>query len=150
MAKKKTKEREILTREGEVTGWRAEVWAHNIFLGPDTRLDEDRETPERDARPSITILGAFSKDVKGVSQFEVYVLPGKPYLGKAEIASVGSVVRTKPAIEMRVTLSEIEYQTVLALATTGNLRHLSCEFQAPRYGSALITSLTFGSHKPEE
>lgn len=150
MAKKRTEEREMLTREGEVTGWRAEVWAHNIAIGQETRLlDEYRKTPERDARPSITVLGAFCNDLKGVSQFEIFVMPGKPNLGKAEILSVGTIFKVKPVIEARITLSEIEYQTVLTLATTGHLRHVSCEFQTPRYGTALVSSLTFSSHKPE-
>lgn len=151
MTKKKTEEREMLTREGEVTGWRAEVWAHNFVIGQETRLlDEYQKAPERDARPSITVLGTFSRDIKGVSQVDILLMPGKPDLGKAEILSVGVILKAKPAIEARVTLSESEYQTVLALATSGNLRYFSCEFQAPRYGSALVSSLTLSSHKPVE
>ena len=150
-AKKNTEEREILTREGEVTGWRAEVWAHNFTFGEKTRLlEEYQKAPERDARPSINVLGTFTKDVKGVSQFDFWVMPGKPDLGKAEILSVGAILKAKPVLEAHVTLSEIEYLTVLALATTGHLRYLSCHFQTPRYGKALISSLTFGSHKPKE
>jgi hypothetical protein len=151
MAKKKAEEREMLTREGEVTGWRAEVWAHSFSVDQDQGFDQESKTPElRDARPSITVLGAFSQDVKGVSKFDIAVVPGKPHIGKAEIPCVGVILKTKPVIEAHVTLSDTEYQTVLALATTGNLRYFSCHFQAPRYGRSLITSLTFGSHKPEQ
>lgn len=142
MAKTKAKERELLDREGEVTGWRAEVWAHSF--------DGNEETRERRARPSISVLGAFTQDVKGVSQFDILVIPGKPYVGDAEIPCVGVIRKIKPMIEASVTLADTEYQTILALVTTGNLRHFSCSFQTPRYGSALISSLTFSSHKPIE
>jgi hypothetical protein len=151
MVKKKAEEREILTREGEVTDWRAEVWVHSFSVDPDVDFDQDqKKRVERNALPSITVRGAFSQDVKGVSKFDIVVVPGKPIVGKAEIPCVGVILKAKPVIEAHITLSEMEYQTVLALATTGNLRYFSCHFQEPRYGRSLITSLTFGSHKPEE
>lgn len=143
MATKKTKkvERQMLSREGEVTDWHAEIFA--------LAFDADVLTKERRSVPSINIRGSFSEAAKGVTQFDIMLTPGKPHIGNAEIPCIGSI-SLKTTIQGYVTLTPLEYQTALAMATTGTLRYISCEFQAPRYGSALIASITLASRKPSD
>jgi len=142
MAKKKAKAkgREMLSREGQVTGWRTEVMAYPFEVGSTRR--------ERRAIPSISVLGAFVEPVKGVTQFDITFTPGAPHIGNAEIPCVGVILKAKPAIEGHVTLAPIEFQTLLALVTTNNLRYLACDFQEPKYGHALMSSILFGSENP--
>lgn len=141
MATRKSKkgDRAMLSRDGEITDWRMEIFAHPF--------NADETTRERRALPSISIFGSFNEAVNGVTKFNIMLTPGTTHIGNAEIPCVGSILRSKLEIEGHVRLSLLEYQTVLAMITTGNLRYFSCEFQTPKYGSALISSMSLDSRK---
>lgn len=132
--------REIISREGSVTGWRASVHAMNLH----TANFERREAAVLD------VYGTFDEPVKGVSAFEFMLVPGPLTLGNAEIASVGVILKAKPKLEGVVRLSVLEYQTALFLAASGELRSCTCSFQSPRYGSGLIATFTLGSQPVAE
>jgi len=62
------------------------------------------------------------QSVRDVVAFELTVFPERePAAGAADIASVGSILTTKPVINAVVSLSEREFQLVVAMATTGRL-----------------------------
>lgn len=140
MNRKQKMEREILSREGLVTRWEVDVNATTVHVQP--------ETNTRRESVYLEIFGDFTVPVNGISQFKILMMPGDLSIGLAEIPCVGSFLKAKPALEGVVRLSLTEFQTVLSLATSGNLKSCSCDFQAPRYGSGLITTMMLSSELP--
>lgn len=126
--KRKVK-REMISREGPVTAWRATVFPHTYNIS---------ETGIRPSTPFLELMGSFTEPVKGVSKFSFSVAIGPTLVERGEVASVGFIHKAKPALEGILTLSSDEFFTVLALATAGTPIVLACMFQMPRYGSALI------------
>ena len=138
---KKPPKRELLSREGAITGWSADVHIMARTVRPDSR--------ERATAIYLDIRGEFSAPVKGVGCFSLQVWPSeRAGVGNAEIPSVGSFMKAKPVLQGFIVLSVLEFQSLLTLATSGQLRHCSCDFQEPHYGSALISSVLFSSEPP--
>ncbi len=136
-----TKKRAHLSREGKVERWSA--WAGLI------PHDADLKTSTRKSMSIITLYGRFDEPVKGVSQFEMVFREGLPVVGPTLRGTVGVFLDAKPKLAGHLTLHPSEFQMMLTLATSGNLRYLCCSFQEPHYGKGLITSLDFGSENPD-
>lgn len=136
-----SKRRVLLQRVGQIERW--DAWAGILTI------DADPKTGVRKSMSSIQLFGTFNEPVKGNTLFQFTFAEGTPYVGSNRPESVGAILRTRPRIEGYVTLHSSEFQMMLTLATSGNLRYLCCSFQEPRYGSGLITSLDFGSEDPD-
>ncbi len=94
---------------------------------------------------SFLVSGQFSQPTKGIVDFEFTIYPGEPHVGNVEVPVVGVILTAKTAIETFITVSDLEFQTLLTLATSGHLKYVSCAFQEPRYGSGLMTYFSFSS-----
>lgn len=127
----------VLQREGVIDSWQAEIWV--------TTLDANLRDGVRKPGPMITLFGAFTVAVDRVRKFSVCVQPGVPIIGSVTAPAVGAIVSTFKVVEAMVTLSPEEYQTVLALVTTGNLLQVSCTFVKPVEGSAKILAITMST-----
>jgi hypothetical protein len=124
----------ILHREGEVNSWQAEVWV--------TTFDANLRDGVRKPGPMITLFGTFTVAVNRIRQFAVSVQSGVPIIGNVSAPAVGAIVSTFKVVEAMVTLSPEEYQTILALVTTGHRLRVSCKFVKPVGGSAKILAIT--------
>ena len=61
-------------------------------------------------------------------------------------ATVGAFTSAKPRLEGGVDLTGQEFALLVALATGGRLACCSVDFDAPRYGSGLISTIVFSTH----
>lgn len=137
-----SKRQVLLQRVGQIERWSA--WAGLITH------DADPKTGVRKSMSLIRLYGTLNEPVKGNTLFQLTFAEGTPYVGSNRPKSIGAVLGTRPRIEGHVTLHSSEFQMMLTLAASGNLRYLCWSFQEPRYGSGLITSLDFGSEDPDQ
>lgn len=134
--------RPLLAREGSVSAWALHVYA---------RADGNKNHRERRSSHYLLLQGEFSERVKGVSHYSLQLTSAvEPNVGNQDMPCVGSILRVKPRIEAGATLTKEEFEALLTLATTGNLRHMGMRFEELRYGSGLIVSMSFFSHPPQE
>lgn len=139
---RKVKKREFALHYGTVSSWDASLFVLAEKRGGQTT---------RQTLLSLELKGELSAPVKNITGFQLTVFPDKTSsLGNAETPSVGSIIATKPLINAVVSLSEQEFQVLLALASSGRLACVHLSFQDPRYGSASIASCSFSSRPPEE
>ncbi len=132
---RKSAKGDILSREGAITDWSLQLYVHAV----DAKGERTRK-----ADTYLMVHGEFTEAIKGVSKFSVQLWEQEePPVGRAEIASIGSITSAKLVLQAAAALSPSEYRTVLALATGNRLRYFSCSFQSLRYGSGLITGIGF-------
>lgn len=141
---RKRPKRDLLSRIGVVSDWGGHLFVY-----------ADRRRGEQEARQtllSLELRGVFKEAVKGVTDFELGVVPSDKELGvgNAEIACVGVFSSAKPSLRGSVYLSSREFDLIVALAAAGKLAEISVNFQEPRYGSALIASVSFSSEPYEK
>jgi hypothetical protein len=137
----KSKKRDILLREGQVLDWELHVYA---------RAEGTKQSRHRDSSQYLILEGEFTEPVNGVAKFSLQLhADAEPGVGARDMPCVGSVLRVKPEIQAGATLTPEEFQSILLLASTGNLKYLAMYFQQPRYGSALIANLSFSSRMPQ-
>ncbi|MFJ1253849.1 hypothetical protein [Cupriavidus sp. CuC1] len=131
----------LLTREGIITGWRASLHV----------LAERHRGGLRERKGSawLVLEGELTEPVSGVSGFSIHMFPvTEPFVGQAQIPSVGSFIRVKPVMDGVVELSDREFDFVVTLVASGRIASCSVAFQPPRYGRALIASIGFSSDPP--
>lgn len=128
---KRKAKREMISREGNITAWRASVFPHTY---------SSSETGVRSSTPYLELSGSFAEPVKDVVKFRFSLAIGPTVVDRGEGASVGFVHKANPEIEAILTLSSDEFHTILALAMSGVPMDMACTLQAPRYGSGLIKS----------
>lgn len=134
--------RPLIAREGSVLAWELHIYA---------RADGSKQHRERKSSLYLVLQGEFSEPVKGISLYSLQLMStAEPDVGNREMPCVGSILRVKPRIDAGGTLTKEEFEALLTLATTGNLRHMGMIFEEPRYGSALIASMSFFSQPPTE
>lgn len=126
---------EILNREGRVSEWQAFVFAHGGDL--------DEESPLHRSRPVLHLRGEFDEAISGIARFQFILTIGPSALTQSRTPYVGALLQVKPEIQARITLSRDEFQTVLALATSGTLNTVSCGFQPLRQGTGLVMHAEF-------
>jgi hypothetical protein len=131
---KRKAKREMLSRQGRITEWRATVFPHTY---------SSAETGVRPSTPYLELIGSFSESVKDVTRFRLSVAVGPTLVERGEVPSVGFIHKAKPEIEGILTLSSDEFSALLTLATSGTPIMLDCMFQMPRYGSAFIQNAEF-------
>lgn len=139
---RKTPKREIISRTGVVSDWGGYLYV---------RAERSKAGEHRRTMSSLELRGKLKEAVKGVVDFDLRLDPSEEDLGvgNAEIACVGVFSSAKPALSGSVYLTGREFDLVVALALGGRLREISLDFQEPRYGSALIASVGFGSDSME-
>lgn len=137
----KAKKHELMSREGVVLDWTLDIHA---------RAEGTKHSRTRESSQYLIIEGDFSEALNGVTKFllQVHAAP-QPDLGARDMPCVGSVIQVKPKIQAVGTLTPEEFQSLLMLAGSGNLRSFTMVFQKPHYGHALIASLSFSSRSPE-
>jgi hypothetical protein len=137
----KKPKRELLSREGLVSGWTLDIYASAVGT---------KNIRSRESARYLIVEGEFTEAVKGVAKFLLQVSPeSEPGVGAREMPCVGSVLQLKPQIQAAATLTSDEFHDLLLLASTGKLRTFQMAFQEPHYGHALIASMSFSSRDPE-
>jgi hypothetical protein len=137
----KQKKRELLPREARVVGWTVDVHA---------RGEGSKTARRRESSQYLIIEGELTEALGGVTSFLLQLWPDPDAgVGTREIASVGSVIQVKPKIQVAASLTPAEFHRVFLLASSGNLRSVYMAVQEPRYGRALIASMSFSSREPE-
>jgi hypothetical protein len=141
MRAKKPGKRELLSREGVVQDWTMDI--HVRAEG--TKLSRTRESSRY-----IILDGELTESLNGVTKFSMQVqTEAEPELGHRGMASLGSNIQVKPQVQVVVTLTLEEFQSLLMLASSGKLRSFRMVFQRPHYGHALIANMSFSSRAPE-
>lgn len=136
------KQREVSLHNVTVSSWDASLFVYVEKLSGKTT---------RQTLQSLQLKGKLLAPIKNNTGFQLTAFQDKtPSVGNAEIPCVGSIIATKPLIDAVVTLSEQEFQVLLSLATSGRLASVHLSFQEPRYGTALIASISFSSQPPED
>lgn len=142
-SKRKTPQRELLSRYGVLSTWRADI--HILSKRP------RGEIATREGRVYLEVKGDLTEPVAGITRFSVLTfVSDKPTVGQGEVPSVGSITKVKPELQVSVDLSLSEFQTLMQLATTEKLRSCYLAFLAPRRGRAPIVSISFGTGMPDD
>lgn len=136
----KAKKRALLSREGVVLDWTIDIHA---------RAEGTKNSRTRESSQYLIIEGDFTEPLNGITKFLLQVTPAaEPDLGARDMPCVGSVIQVKPAIQAAGTLTLAEFRSLLVLAGSGRLKSVVLAFQEPRYGHALIASMSFSSRSP--
>jgi len=136
--------REILSREGVIEGWDLSLYA----IAQGGKAVEERR---REEQIYLTVRGTLVEAVSGVVEFDFQITgTDSPMAGRAEIPCVGSVIAVRPKLQAGVELSLRQFDTLLSVARAGHLKSCHFSFQTPRYGSALIASVSFSTSQPED
>ena len=132
---RRARTRGMISRTGLVSDW-----GGSLFI----LAERHKGSETRRCLASLDLRGSLKEAVKGVTDYELTLSPSDddPGVGKAEIASLGCFIATKPVLRGIVSLSRLEFDLVIALAVGGKLRQIAMYFQEPRYGSALIASFS--------
>jgi hypothetical protein len=137
-------QRPALSRYGLVAGWDMSFFLR--ALGG--KAVEGRAL---DGTTYLKVYGTLTEAVNAVSDFD-FQLTGSasPQIGRSEIPSVGAIIGMRQAMQAGVELPLDQFNAVVAMACAGRLKSCHLSFQTPRYGSALISSISFSTSSPEE
>jgi hypothetical protein len=134
--------REIIARTGRITSWTLHLHVHAVAHAG---------LRQRESSSYLILEGELTETLNDMSSFMLQVSPEiEPSVGSREMPCVGSVLTTKPRLEAAGALTFEEFRSVLALATSGNLRSSRMAFQKPFYGKALVASMSFHSDVLED
>ena len=98
----------------------------------------------------MKVYGTLTEAVNGVFAFDFQIIGStSPAAGTAEIPCVGSIAGMKPKLQAGMELSFRQFDVLLSIARAGRLKSCRFSFQAPRYGSSLIASVSFSTSPPE-
>lgn len=139
--KARSPRRESISRAGLVQSWDASVFV---------RAESEHGVRERKSMIVLDLHGELQEPVKTVKPFKLTVFAeAEPAPGAGDIPSVGSIISMRGEMDAVVQLAPVEFQLLMAMATSGRLRSVHLSFQEPRYGSALIASFSFSSRDPD-
>jgi hypothetical protein len=132
----------MMWRSGAIDAWEAGVDAlcFNVL---------DERAPDRHDGSQLILLGVLSPSVKGAERCRFLISPGGLSMGYAEIPCTGTIVKVKPVLELDITVSACEFQTLLALSICGRLKFYRVSFQTPHYNHGLVASATFHTSEPQ-
>lgn len=99
----------------------------------------------------LKVYGTLTEPVNAVTDFD-FQLTGSasPQVGRSEIPSVGAIIGMRQALQAGIELPIEQFNALVAMACAGRLKSCHLSFQTPRYGSALISSISFSTALPEE
>lgn len=141
--RRKRRSDELLQRSGDIKRLRASL---------SIRADKSRSLPpERVTMLTIDIEGELKEPIAGTSQFSIMAyVNANPVVGRVKVPSIGAIIAIKPVLQGVIDLSPSEFQSLLAMASTGMLRSCYLVVTKPRYRSALIVTVDFNSKTVDE
>ena len=141
--RRKIKRQTNLMRYGAVKNWRANIGVH---------VEKSRgHLPERACGSWLELSGDFSEPVVGVSAFTVLAHPNPEVsLGSTEPPCIGVFIEAKPVMQAVVAFSDGEFDRLLALAVSNQIRSIFFSFTPPHWRRAEIVNIDFSTRTVEE
>ncbi len=131
----------MLTREAPITAWKCSFSIQG-------KRDRDGYG-ERESNRYLLLFGTFDDPVGKHLNFEVFLTPGDetPRVEREGEPAIGSLLTLRRRLTFFVHLSEIEFATILTLATAERIRSCVLRFEQPIRGRG--TAVTWFYAKTE-
>jgi hypothetical protein len=140
--KPRSRRPEILIRNIEITSGQA-----GVSISASRQKAED---PELSGSARVELAGVMDEPIRGVREVEMTVYPtDDPRPGKDPIPWVGLVHGVKPVLRPAFFISHRDFERVLMLALSGQLKHAYMAVTQPHYNTAYVTNVSFSTN-PEE
>ena len=140
--KRKSNRPELLSRNVEITSFRATVRLHAVHHKGDE--------PFIEGKPWLELSGTATEAVKGVTDVKFSLYPEDDVrVGTSRPAACGSIIQAKPEMHAVISWPQREYDRLWSLALAGHLKFAYMAFTKPHYNSALVVSASFGTELEE-